>query len=212
MDRRFCWANLFASKLAIHVPHVDDAGLWCRGLTCLPVTEEIAGSNPVRPAKHNQFSKYHFYGIFCFMDAIPRIIPVRIKTEQISQELINPGSGGRYFPSGVGPRVVYLDERYEHSPQESDDVQAERSRQADMWSMFRDSGGVQFLDRQVEGDFPNRNEVWLRTQEEMGHSGSAKFYERVFSKLFNETMDVVIIATGVTTFTGDNYHEIGYLR
>ena len=30
---------------------VVDAGLWCRGLTCLPVTEEIAGSNPVRPAR-----------------------------------------------------------------------------------------------------------------------------------------------------------------
>jgi hypothetical protein len=25
-------------------------GSWCRGLTCLPVTEEIAGSNPVEPA------------------------------------------------------------------------------------------------------------------------------------------------------------------
>ncbi len=25
-------------------------GSWCRGLTCLPVTEEIAGSNPVGPA------------------------------------------------------------------------------------------------------------------------------------------------------------------
>jgi hypothetical protein len=24
-------------------------GLWCRGLTCLPVTQEIAGSNPVSP-------------------------------------------------------------------------------------------------------------------------------------------------------------------
>ena len=29
----------------------DDAGSWCRGLTCFPVTEEIAGSNPVEPAK-----------------------------------------------------------------------------------------------------------------------------------------------------------------
>jgi hypothetical protein len=27
-----------------------DVGSWCRGLTCLPVTEEIAGSNPVEPA------------------------------------------------------------------------------------------------------------------------------------------------------------------
>lgn len=28
-----------------------DEGSWCSGLTCLPVTEEIAGSNPVEPAK-----------------------------------------------------------------------------------------------------------------------------------------------------------------
>jgi hypothetical protein len=27
-------------------------GSWCRGLTCLPVTEEIAGSNPVEPARN----------------------------------------------------------------------------------------------------------------------------------------------------------------
>ena len=26
-------------------------GMWCSGLTCLPVTEKIAGSNPVLPAK-----------------------------------------------------------------------------------------------------------------------------------------------------------------
>jgi hypothetical protein len=28
-------------------------GSWCRGLTCLPVTEEIAGSNPVEPARNH---------------------------------------------------------------------------------------------------------------------------------------------------------------
>jgi hypothetical protein len=31
-----------------------DEGSWCRGLTCLPVTEEIAGSNPVGPAKKRE--------------------------------------------------------------------------------------------------------------------------------------------------------------
>ena len=29
---------------------LEDAELWCRGLTCLPVTQEIAGSNPVSSA------------------------------------------------------------------------------------------------------------------------------------------------------------------
>ena len=32
---------------------VVNMGSWCRGLTCLPVTEEIAGSNPVEPAIRN---------------------------------------------------------------------------------------------------------------------------------------------------------------
>ncbi len=29
--------------------------LWCRGLTCLPVTQEIAGSNPVSSANKLKF-------------------------------------------------------------------------------------------------------------------------------------------------------------
>ncbi len=37
------------------------------GLTRLPVTEEIAGSNPVGPAKLKQYPIYLEYGIFCFM-------------------------------------------------------------------------------------------------------------------------------------------------
>ena len=41
-------------------------GSWCRGLTCLPVTEEIAGSNPVEPAKIIQC---HPSGIYFFMTA-----------------------------------------------------------------------------------------------------------------------------------------------
>ncbi len=145
------------------------------------------------------------------MNTLPKITPVRVKTEQIRQSLIEPGSMGWDFPSGAGPRVVYLDERYDYPPQESDDFQVERSRQAGIWSQFHTDRGVQFLDRQVESDFPNRSAIWMKTQEDLGHRYSAEFYERVFSELFGENMNVVIIATGVTTFTGDNYHEIGYL-
>ena len=37
-------------------------GSWCRGLTCLPVTEEIAGSNPVEPAKEKtSTSRWGFF-------------------------------------------------------------------------------------------------------------------------------------------------------
>jgi hypothetical protein len=40
--------NFFFWKLTVD----SDEGSWCRGLTCLPVTEEIAGSNPVGPARN----------------------------------------------------------------------------------------------------------------------------------------------------------------
>ena len=30
----------------------EEEELWCRGLTCLPVTQEIAGSNPVSSARY----------------------------------------------------------------------------------------------------------------------------------------------------------------
>jgi len=119
---------------------------------------------------------------------------------------------GSDFPAGAGPRVVYLDERYDYPPQESDDFHVERSRQMGIWRQLMVEGGAQFLDRQVEGDFPDRDAVCMKVQEEIGHRYSAEFYERVFSTIFRQDMNVVIIATGVTAFTGDNYHEIGYLQ
>ena len=42
-------SNVFCS----HKRHKIGEGSWCSGLTCLPVTEEIAGSNPVGPAIKN---------------------------------------------------------------------------------------------------------------------------------------------------------------
>lgn len=143
---------------------------------------------------------------------IPKITPVRVKTDRISQELIDPGSMSYHFPSGVGRRAVYLDERFDYPEQDSDDADAERKRQSAIWQQLDELRGVRFLDRQVENDYPNRDAVWMETLDELGHRHSAEFYERVFSKLFDEKMDVVIIATGVTSLTGDNYHEIGYLR
>jgi hypothetical protein len=50
------WSSLVARRA--HNPKVAGSNpvpatnleLWCRGLTCLPVTQEIAGSNPVSSA------------------------------------------------------------------------------------------------------------------------------------------------------------------
>src|SRR5256885_1896721 len=82
---------------------------------------------------------------------IPRINPVRIKTEPIAQDLINPGSSGYYFPQAVGPRVVYLDQRYDYPAQAaSGDAGEERARQTSIWQQFQREDGVQFLDRMVE--------------------------------------------------------------
>ncbi|HSW37311.1 MAG TPA: hypothetical protein VLG37_02995 [Candidatus Saccharimonadales bacterium] len=46
----------------------------------------------------------------------------------------------------------------------------------------------------------------------LGQRGSAEYFERVFSRVFSETMNVVIISTGVKPYDGNNYHDIGYLR
>jgi len=144
---------------------------------------------------------------------IPQITPVRIKIEQIPQPLINPGSMGHNFPREVGPRVVYLDKRYDYPPQDSNDPKAERARQASLWSRFQDDGGVQFLDRHAEeGDRNRAYSIRDAVFAELGHRDSAKYFERVFSELFQETMDVVIISTGIRPFDGNNYHDIGYLR
>ena len=37
--------------------------LWCRGLTCLPVTQEIAGSNPVSSAIFTSFRDENPYWV-----------------------------------------------------------------------------------------------------------------------------------------------------
>ena len=36
--------------MSVEPKGAKDAELWCRGLTCLPVTQETAGSNPVSSA------------------------------------------------------------------------------------------------------------------------------------------------------------------
>lgn len=144
---------------------------------------------------------------------IPRITPVRVKTEEISRELINPGSMGYYFPQEVGPRVVYLDEKYDYPEQTGHDPVAEKDRQASIWTRFQDDGGVQFLDRQVEeAERGKLRDIQDAVFADLGHRDSAEYFERVFSEYFAETMNVVIISTGVRPFDGNNYHDIGYLR
>jgi hypothetical protein len=39
-------------------------GLVVKGLSRLPVTEEIAGSNPVEPAKHKQYGNRDHDGLY----------------------------------------------------------------------------------------------------------------------------------------------------
>lgn len=121
---------------------------------------------------------------------------------------------GSHFPAEVGPRVVYLDERYDYPEQRGNDPEIERKRQLKIWRQVDRDGGVRFLDRHVEADerYSEVHKIRSEVYEELGHRDTAEFYEKVFSKLFRVEMDVVIISTGVTPFTGDNYHDIGYLR
>jgi hypothetical protein len=144
---------------------------------------------------------------------IPEITPVRVKTQQIIRSLIDPGSMGYHFPREVGPRVVYLDERYDYPPQNSNDPTAERARQASIWDQLHGDDGVQFLDRHAEEDDRSKaREIHDTVFAELGHRNSAEYFERVFTEFFQETMDVVIISTGIRPFDGYNYHDIGYLR
>lgn len=144
---------------------------------------------------------------------IPEITPVRVKTEPIAQQLINPRSIGRYFPPEVGPRVVYLDERYAHPPQKGNDPHAERERQVLIWKEFQESGGVQFLDRDVERSAGGTvRDIQSGVADRLGGRESAAYFEQVFSEYFSERLNVVIIATGVSLGNGENYHDIGYLR
>lgn len=158
----------------------------------------------------------------CCMIEIPRITPVRIKTEEISESLINPDSRGYNFPNEVGPRVVYLDKRYEYPEQtlrratDYQQAQAERERQGKIWEQCRRDGCTMFLDRQVEerepGNMHRIAELKMAAYDELGTRNTAAFYERVFSQFFKERMSIVVISTGVKLHDGNNYHEIGYLK
>ena len=147
------------------------------------------------------------------MLTIPQITPVRIKTEFIEREFIDPGSMSYYFPAEVGPRVVYLDEQYDYPPQVGNVPDVERNRQTRIWDRFDAAGGVRFMDRQVEEEAGRAlRDIQQEFHEEFRHHRSAEYFERVFSRLFGETMNVVIISTGVRPFDRYNYHDIGYLR
>ncbi len=149
------------------------------------------------------------------MIEIPRITPVRVKTEPINPELINPGTRGYYFPDGVGPRVVYLDARYNY-PEQTDftDKHAERRRQVGIWSQLCNEGGADFLDRHVEKAVGKEacTEAEAEALAQVGNRSSAEYLEKVATRLLNMPgMNLVIIATGITLFDRTNYHEIGYL-
>lgn len=145
---------------------------------------------------------------------IPRITPVRVKTEPIAQELINPGSSGYYFPREVGPRVVYLDGQYDY-PDDNGirDAVTEQARQESIWHQFDLSRGTKFMDRHVEDrvGVDGVHKAREETYDSLGFRDTAEFYERVFGAIFGKSINVVIISTGVKQWDGGNYHDIGYL-
>lgn len=142
---------------------------------------------------------------------IPEITPVRAKTESISPQLINPGSRGFYFPAEAGPRVVYLDERFDYPAQTGNDPDAERSRQEAIWRQVNEAGATQFLDSEIEPR-PGEREIREAVYGRLGTRNTAEFYQQVFSELLEvPNMDIVIISTGVRPYDGYNYRDIGYL-
>jgi hypothetical protein len=153
-----------------------------------------------------------FGGIVCCMLTIPEITPVRIKTEEIARELIDPGTGSRDFPYEVGPRVVYLDERFAYPPQPGDDPEAERARQERIWKKLG-GNGVQLLDAQADKQIGSRiHDIKAEAADTIGNRTSAAYFERVYATAFGEDINLLIISTGITRYTGYPYHEIGYRR
>ncbi len=147
------------------------------------------------------------------MSHIPRIEPVRAKTEEIRQELIDPGSMGFAFPQEAGPRIVYLDAQFSYPEGRAENGNEERKRQSSMWADIDRAGSRRFLDRIVEEDlgYSRVHKVRERVFGELGTRYTAEFYERVFGELLNTTMNVVAISTGIRPFDGNNYHDIAYL-
>lgn len=146
---------------------------------------------------------------------IPTIEPARSKTDLIKLKLINPGSMSWDFPQEVGPRVIYLASQYDYPEQNSRDPEVERRRQASIWNQVMEDGATRFTACQVnignDFDISERHRIAKEVGDELGHRQSAEFIERVYSRLFGEVMDVVIISTGIRPFDGYNYHDIGYL-
>ena len=149
------------------------------------------------------------------MSEIYNITPVRDKNELIHPELIRPGTDARFFPDGIGTRVVYLDPRYVYPKQvKFFDPEAEKARQVSIWEQIRqEANWFECMDKQIEQLEPARlRAIGQAVLSEVGNNTSAMYHERVFSEFFGEQLEVVALATGVTRFSQDVYHDIGFLR
>lgn len=149
------------------------------------------------------------------MIEIPQLEVVRSKTEPIADGLLYPDPYGHYFPQGLGTRVVYLDSRYDYPDPIRHDAPSERSRQYSIWRQVMETkGATTFLEKDIEDNLglDKVDVVRDRVAEEIGSRNTAEFFERVFSELLAKSLEVVVIATGITYSSRETYHDIGCLR
>jgi hypothetical protein len=138
---------------------------------------------------------------------LPRIEPVRVRTEEISRELLHPGSmSGNVFPF---PRTVFLDEliTVQDLPYFTNEHQ-QQQWEYEIGRLVAATGAASFLDQQVFDGQLNSPEVIRGAKAELGTYLTAEFYDEVFSQLFDEEVRIMSIATGVQQFNGYEYHEM----
>ncbi|MDQ5913451.1 MAG: hypothetical protein QG623_69 [Patescibacteria group bacterium] len=147
------------------------------------------------------------------MTSIFRIEPIRVKTAEIPGELLRPGSMTNLFPGGTGPRVVYLDEQFDYPDLSRPTVDEERAKQIALWRPVRENGTM-FAEHVVEDHYGSSLVRYVRdkTAEELGTNSSALFFERVYSEIFNEQLNLVIISTDVSPHTGFATHDFGCMK
>lgn len=120
------------------------------------------------------------------------------KDREINPTYLEPGtSGSGIFVPGTGTRTVFLGPELQDGYREG--------------ALHPD---LTYSQSPVLSDHFGRDAIRIAQQQALDIVGTrynARFYETVLATLFHEEIDIKHIMTGVTTFTGEYYHDLGYI-
>ena len=118
------------------------------------------------------------------------------KTASIHYFYLYPGSqGSGCIQPGAKPANVFLDEAY-RGPGKGEALEA-LTYSSD--PVLKQHYGREYYD------------ALATAEREVGNRDTALFFERALSTLFQEEVDLKLIATGVSSMNGEHYHDLGYL-